>query len=218
MNFTKDNEKLVQASLYPDKILVKSWYFGEGLPGSLPEAWLRESVYERLLIAAESLSDGMRLIIWDGWRSFELQKFLFDTLYSRYKAKGFDDDKAYELTKTFVAVPSKDPENVSGHLTGGSIDLTLADKYGHYLPMGGSFDETEEHSATNYYEHSDLSIQINVIALENRRTLVRVMTEAGFTNNPNEWWHYDYGNRRWAERTGSGEIFYGYTQPPFKWH
>ena len=97
MNFTKDNEKLVQASLYPDKILVKSWYFGEGLPGSLPEAWLRESVYERLLIAAESLSDGMRLIIWDGWRSYELQKFLFDTLYSRYKAKGFDDDKAYEL-------------------------------------------------------------------------------------------------------------------------
>ncbi len=218
MKITRDNEKLVQASLYPEKILVRSWYFGEGLPGSLPEAWLREGVYERLLLAAESLPDNLRFVIWDGWRSYELQKFLFDTLYSRAKAKGLDDESAYALTRTFVAVPSKEPESVSGHLTGGSIDLTLADRYGRYLDMGGNFDETEEHSATGYYEKSDLSVQSNVNALNNRKLLVSIMTGAGFVNNPNEWWHYDYGNRRWAELTGSGEIFYGYTEPPFKWH
>ncbi|MBQ7733151.1 MAG: M15 family metallopeptidase [Synergistaceae bacterium] len=218
MKITRDNEKLVQASLYPEKILVRSWYFGEGLPGSLPEAWLREGVYERLLLAAESLPDNLRFVIWDGWRSYELQKFLFDTLYSRAKAKGLDDESAYALTRTFVAVPSKEPESVSGHLTGGSIDLTLADMYGRYLDMGGNFDETEEHSATGYYEKSDLSVQSNVNALNNRRLLVSIMTGAGFVNNPNEWWHYDYGNRRWAELTGSGEFFYGYTEPPFKWH
>mgnify|MGYP002624139483 CR=1 FL=1 len=218
MQLIENNEPLVPASLYPEKILVRSWYYGEGLTGSLPEVWLRKSVYERLLQAAESLPDGLRFVIWDGWRSFELQTLLFDTFFARNKAKGVTDEEALRLTKIYVAFPSKNPDDVSGHLTGGAVDLTLADIHGHLLPMGGEFDDTEEHSQTDYYaKHELLSNQNNVIAFNNRNTLLRVMTEAGFSNYPAEWWHYDFGNRGWAQRTGKDTAFYRYIEPPFKW-
>ena len=37
--------------------------------------------------------------------------------------------------------------------------------------------------------------------------LYNVMTAAGFTNLPSEWWHYDYGDNMWAQLTG-GKPFY----------
>lgn len=219
MKLIENHEPLVQVSLYPEKILARSWYFGEGLKGSIPDIWLRESVYEKLLVAAESLPDGLRFVIWDGWRSYELQSELFNILLARLKAKGLSDEEAYRQASVFVAIPAKDDDNVSGHLTGGSVDLTLADKYGHYLPMGGNFDDTEEHSYTNYYDNPEIFEKSPkfLIAGTNRKTLLRVMEQAGFSNYPSEWWHFDYGNKNWALRTGADCAFYGYIEPPFKW-
>ena len=212
MELRENNEPLVQASLYPEKIIARSWYYGEGLKGSIPDVWIRESVYERLLKVTESLPDGMRIVIWDGWRSYELQKLLFEKMVERMKAKGHSHDDAHRHAAVFVYPPSKEADTVSWHLTGGALDLTLADRYGRLLNMGGNFDDTEEHSHTNYYETHD-----NAIAASNRKLLLRLMTGAGFSNYPSEWWHYDYGNRGWAERTGAEDAFYGYTEPPFKW-
>lgn len=216
MILKENNEPLIHASLYPEKILTRSWYFSERLPGSLPEVWVRESVYEKLLVAAESLPEGLRLVIWDGWRSYELQSFLFKKMLDRIKSKGNvqTEEEAREQASVFVAIPSKDNETVSGHLTGGAVDLTLADVRGHYLDMGGSFDDTSEHSQTWYYENPDRG---NIIARNNRRLLIRIMESAGFSNYPCEWWHFDYGNANWAVRTKSECAFYGYTEPQFKW-
>ena len=212
MELRENNEPLVQASLYPEKIIARSWYYGEGLKGSIPDVWIREGVYERLLKVTESLPDGMRIVIWDGWRSYELQKLLFEKMVERMKSKGHSHDDAHKHAAVFVYPPSKEDDTVSWHLTGGALDLTLADRYGHLLDMGGNFDDTEEHSHTDYYETHD-----NTVAASNRKLLLRLMTSAGFSNYPSEWWHYDYGNRGWAERTGAEYAFYGYTEPPFKW-
>ncbi len=38
---------------------------------------------------------------------------------------------------------------------------------------------------------------------ENRRLLYYAMIDAGFTNLPSEWWHYDYGDRFWHIRCAS---------------
>ena len=214
MILRENHEPLVQAGLYPEKIIAQSWYYGEGLEGSLPYVWLREGVYERLLKAAESLPEGLRFVIWDGWRSYELQRVLFWKMLERLKAKGHSHNTAHDLAGEFVAVPSKEAETVSWHLTGGAVDLTLADKYGRLLDMGGNFDDTEEHSHTHYYDNHGRG---NEVAHENRMTLKRIMEGAGFSNYPSEWWHYDYGNRGWAERTGAEFAFYGYCEPPFKW-
>jgi D-alanyl-D-alanine dipeptidase len=214
MTLKENNEPLVQAGLYPEKILTRSWYFFERLPGSLPEVWVRESVYDKLLLAADLLPEGLRLVIWDGWRSYDLQSYLFKKMLDRLKAKGITGEEAREQASVYVAIPSKEPETVSGHSTGGAVDITLADMRGHYLNMGGGFDEIEEHSQTWYYENPDRG---NVIARNNRRLLIRIMESAGFSNYPNEWWHFDYGNNAWAVRTKAEYAFYGYTEPPFKW-
>lgn len=218
MKLRENNEPLVPASLYPEKILAHSWYFTERLPGSFPEVWVRETVYEKLLFAAGSLPEGMRLVVWDGWRSFDLQTFLFKKMLDKLKAKGITGDEAREQASVYVAVPSKEPETVSGHLTGGAVDVTLADNHGHYLNMGGGFDETEEYSQTWHYESVLMTDDSrSIIARNNRRLLIRIMESAGFSNYQNEWWHFDYGNRSWAERTKAPNAFYGYTQPSFRW-
>ena len=208
----ENHEPLVHAGLYPERILTLSWYYGEKLPGSFPEVWVRSEVYERLISAAESLPKGLRLVIWDGWRSYELQSELYRILLGRIMSRGVPEAEAREKASVFVAIPSREPETVSGHLTGGAVDLTISDARGRYLDMGGSFDETEEHSHANYYEGSE-----NITARDNRRLLVRTMESVGFSNYPSEWWHYDFGDRQWAERTGAPHAFYGYTEPPFKW-
>ena len=33
------------------------------------------------------------------------------------------------------------------------------------------------------------------------------MTKAGFTNIETEYWHYDYGNRNWANITGNAVLY-----------
>lgn len=33
---------------------------------------------------------------------------------------------------------------------------------------------------------------------DNRRLLYHAMTSAGFCTDPDEWWHFDYGNQKWA--------------------
>ena len=210
-------EPLVPASLFPSKILVRSWYFGEGLPGSLPEAWLREGVFDRLIRAARKLPEGWHFVVWDGWRSPVLQGTLFNILLKRIRSEepGLSEAEAEDRAGVFVAFPSKDPMRLSGHFSGGAVDLTIADDSGRYLDMGGGFDEPTERSFTDHYENAGHGH--GHVARDNRRLLVSLMGEAGFDNYPQEWWHYDYGNRNWAIRTGAKAAIYGYAEPPFRW-
>ena len=46
-------------------------------------------------------------------------------------------------------------------------------------------------------------------ARTNRRLLYWVMTEAGFANNPTEWWHYSWGDQLWARLMGRPHAHYG---------
>ena len=42
---------------------------------------------------------------------------------------------------------------------------------------------------------------------KNRMILYNCMTKAGFTNLESEYWHYDYGNRNWANITGNAVLY-----------
>ncbi len=223
MTKTLNDEKLVSVSMYPEKIIAYNWYHKEMLPGSLPDVYVREGVYEALLRAAESLPSQLRLIVWDGYRTYQLQSYLYECLFSRIKATGLSDEDADKKTSIYVAYPSKDDDNVSFHLTGGAVDVTLADNEGHYLPMGGDFDDTEERSRTDYYDNADYGfkngdkVTPSMMACWNRRTLKRVMTEAGFCNYSEEFWHYSFYDRNWAKEKGySGEVYH-YIEPAYKW-
>ena len=216
-------EALVPSSLYPSKILVRSRYFTENLPYSMPECYLRESVFERLIKAADVLPAGWRFVIWDGWRSPELQAKLFEILEGRISNANpqLSAEEVRARTSVFVALPSIEPMTVSGHCTGGAVDLTIADEKGRLLDMGGLFDEPTERSFSRHYEEllekNSALTGAEQRALENRRFLIHIMEEEGFSNYPHEWWHFDYGNRSWALRTGAQEARYAFMAPYAPW-
>jgi D-alanyl-D-alanine dipeptidase len=46
-------------------------------------------------------------------------------------------------------------------------------------------------------------------ARSNRRLLYWLMTEGGFASNPNEWWHFSWGDQMWARLSGAEAAFFG---------
>ena len=88
-----------------------------------------------------------------------------------------DEDK-----RKFVA----DPVKGSKHNRGCAVDLSVYNlKTGELVPMPSGFDEFTERASPNYKGGSDEE-------RSNREMLRKLMEGAGFTVNPNEWWHFDY--------------------------
>ena len=55
-------EEMVPASLVPEKILVRPQYYLNMFERAVPECYVRRSVLERLLEAADMLPNGCRLV------------------------------------------------------------------------------------------------------------------------------------------------------------
>lgn len=130
------------------------------------ECWLRPEVHDALLKALEiAKKKGLQLVIYDCYRPYPLQFKMFEIV----------NDPRY------VAKPGKG----SNHNRGAAVDISLADAEGNLLDMGSGFDEFTERS---HYNASAISKE----AKRNRRLLKKIMTEAGFSPYPHEWWHFDY--------------------------
>lgn len=219
----ENGELVVPASLCPDRIVILPQYFLEGLEGALPEVYLREGVFQRIVSAARNLPEGYRIVLLDGWRSIRLQKGLFFAYLERLR-KAFPnepDGSLKEKASQFVALPSCDPARPSPHLTGGAVDCTIADADGVMLDMGSDFDETSERSATRWFEDrieaGDVLSEQEQRVLRNRRMLYTIMCGAGFTNYPEEWWHFDFGDQNWALLSEAPNAIYGPSSPVFAW-
>lgn len=204
-------EPLVPMSLAPWPVRVYPAYARMGIPGAVPECFVREGVYRRLLAAARSLPDGLGLVVLDGWRPWRVQQYLFDTLGEAIRARhpGLDEAQWLERTREFVSVPSRDPSAPSPHLTGGSVDVTLCDADGLVLDMGTLFDEAVPASHSAHFERPGTLDERQCRAREHRRLLHHAMLAQGFTNLPSEWWHYDFGNQLWARYGGHRHALYG---------
>jgi len=216
----ESGEKLVPLSLVPENILVRPQYYLQNIKGALPECYTRNGNLNRLVNVAKKLPSGYKLLIFDAWRSEAVQLDIYDKYCKKLKKKmpEKEESKLKELTEVFVALPSNDPQTPSPHITGGSIDLTIVDDRGRMLDMGTGFDEMNKKTYTLYYEKllvngKKLSTREEKI-LNNRRLLYNIMSSEGFTNYPNEWWHFDYGNQVWAFMRNNGNpAIYGITLP-----
>ena len=172
------------------------------------ECLVREEVYQRLMIAADMLPPGFKLRIWDAWRPFALQK----EIYERYSSKIIDSFSLEECTENeknrmiskFVSLPIRDKHNPPVHTTGGAVDLTILDNFGLELEMGTNFDEFTKRTYTGFFDNGE-----NELVRNNRRFLYDIMSNAGFTNLPSEWWHYDYGDKLWALTKNDLTIYRG---------
>lgn len=213
-----------------ERIDVKMQYPVLGMKNAERRCLMRREAAQRLYEAARKLPAGYRFRIWDAWRPFALQHELYET-YSREIIRDFHLEKTSEeernaVIRGFVSDPIPDREVPPVHTTGGAIDLTILDADGNELDMGTAFDAFTEKTRTDYFEtaqdvnssgetegknSSKPAMQNEHYARirDNRRLLYSLMTDAGFTNLPSEWWHFDYGDRFWAYYNNCPAIYGG---------
>jgi D-alanyl-D-alanine dipeptidase len=172
-------------------------YFHEGWPYAVPGAWARPDVVRRLSEAAAGLPEGFSLAIWDAWRDPRLQAVLHDAVYA----------PGSTLAPGFVAYPDPDPRHCPPHASGGTLDLTLT--YRNVpLSLGTTFDAFVPQAAAAALEPDG-----PVLERDLRRLLASAMTNVGFVQHPQEWWHWEFGTRFWAQVTGN-PVRYGHAIRP----
>lgn len=191
------------------------------MPGSTASVWLRRSVAERLAKVDARLGEaGLQLVLFDGWRSRELQAHMHDVWVPaalRQRFPAMSEAEIAERTGLYWAAPTVDPERPAPHATGAAVDLTLRWRESRQpLWMGCLFDETSALAAPDHFERQsgeDVAFS-HEEARRNRRLLYGVMTEAGFACHPGEWWHYSFGDQMWARLTGAASAVYGLAELP----
>jgi zinc D-Ala-D-Ala dipeptidase len=179
-------------------------YFAMGLAGAIDTCRVRHGVAEALAVAEASLPDGMRLLVWDGFRSLETQAALYNGYLDELIATNADcsPEELEEQAARYVTPPSRSRVAPPPHFTGGAVDLTLADADGQPLDLGTGFDAFVAEAGTLALEAADGTVRAN------RRILFWAMIEAGFTAYVEEWWHFDLGDQFWGLATGR-PAYYG---------
>lgn len=205
-------EPLVPVASGEGRVVTRALYAEQGIPGAPTTAYVRSGVRSRLLLAAASLPEGVSLLLFDGHRPLAVQRFLWDTYFAEIARRRpeLSDDAIAAQVRQFVASPTPDPAAPPPHRTGGAVDVYLVETdTGRPLPMGTEPDEASPASVTRHFEEHPAAP-----FTENRRLLFHAMTGAGFTNYLGEWWHYDFGNQRWANCAGAEHAVYGIASEP----
>ncbi|MFT7526299.1 MAG: D-alanyl-D-alanine dipeptidase [Arenicella sp.] len=200
------------------------------IKGSRQEGWLRKTVAEKLTKVNENLRPyGAELLILDAYRSIECQRGLWEFFYERGRSEianaSEEDCRRYALG--YVRDPRVfnplDTRTFPIHITGSSVDVTL--KYlgsDELLDMGSAFEEMIDVSYTDYFERQLQQglIEANDRRLLNRRLMDWAFTKEGFLNDPNLYWHYDWGNQIWLKvkralhDDAPAAAWYGHVQTP----
>jgi D-alanyl-D-alanine dipeptidase len=203
------DEPLVRVADISPRVHDDPRYHAAGLAGAMPHGWLREGVAEALARAAAGLPDGLSLVVWDGYRPIATQAALFDAylvelamVHPDWPADALEDAAA-----RYVTPPSRSRAAPPPHLTGGAVDLTLADGDGRPLDLGTDFDAFVPEAGARALEG------VEGVARDNRRLLYWAMREQGFTAYVEEWWHFDRGDQFWGLATGSPARYEGADAP-----
>lgn len=190
------DEPFVDLMAYKNIFVFDTEYYSTYFKYQKQHYYVRETVFYKLLEVSKYLPNGYKLLIIDAWRPCSIQQTMFDRCYQKIsKEKNiFHEGQLIVLTKEFVSYPTCNEKQPFPHATGGAVDLCIVDHTGKKINMGTDYNFYSSISETNYYEQlfRDKSVR------ENRRLLYDAMTTVGFTNEPNKWWHYDYGNSNWA--------------------
>lgn len=200
----ENNDPLVDLSAYG--FLLEPFYFKQGL-AKTDKLYTRKTIAEKLASIQDTLLKGYRFKIWDPWRPREVQARIYWKYWDELKQKNpsWDEDKLKHEVGVFVTSPDT-IGRIPPHATGGAIDLTLVvDGTGQELNMGTVFDHFGPEAGLFYFEYPDRNPKVRA----NRRLLRDAMIEAGFSIDPDEWWHFDYGNQKWAIEKGKSNAFYG---------
>jgi D-alanyl-D-alanine dipeptidase len=198
--------------LESERLRTRSLYAEMKIPEAPTVISVRSGVRDRLIKAANTLPEGVVLTVFDGYRPLAVQQWLWDDFSAQVRVKnpGFTEAEIEAEVRQFVAFPQANPLAPPPHRTGGAVDVYLVySSTGEQLPMGTEADEGVSASQTRWFEENP-----EEPFTTNRRLLFHAMIEAGFTNYLGEWWHFDYGNQRWANVSRMDFAIYGAASDP----
>lgn len=181
------------------------------IPDNTDYTYLRKTVYEKLVEAQNLLPLELKFCLYEGYRSLELQKKLFDDRYQKLKdlyPELSHQELFIETTKMVSPVTNLDEStNIPPHSTGGAFDIYLIDKNNRIIDMGIKVaDWTQDIDGSISKTNSD---KISLEAKENRAIMSKVLVQVGFVNYAQEYWHWSYGDRYWAYHKNEEKAIYG---------
>ena len=138
---------------------------------SQARAFLQRPAADAVLRVQQKLKPlGYGLLVHDGYRPWSVTRTFWECT---------------PLEKKWLVA---NPASGSKHNRGAAVDLTLYDlKTGAVIDMPSTYDESTSRAYAFYPGGTSLQRW--------HRALLRRMMEAeGFTVNPDEWWHFDYGD------------------------
>ncbi|MGI4788054.1 MAG: M15 family metallopeptidase [Janthinobacterium lividum] len=191
--------------LVDPRSLSKRIHFAEKHPkfeGMHRTPKVRKRVAEMLAEAAESLPDGIDIVIIEGFRPMAQQQFMYNEIRTEFAKRHPEWNKStlHRVTNTLSAPP--DDPCPPPHITGGAVDLSLIRTSTHeWLDMTSPF-EMDEVSAP--MDTQGLTEE----ARSNRLLLSTTLEKPGLTNYIGEWWHWSYGDSGWALRVGAESAIY----------
>lgn len=165
-----------------DLMYAKSDNFVGEVMYDFTEAYLHPKAAHAVVEANRLLSQahpGWRLCIYDATRPMRIQQIMWD------KVKGTPQ-------QNYVSNPAR---GGGLHNYGLAVDVSIIDEKGDSIDMGTKVDALTPLSHTDREEELVRQGKISREAMENRRLLRRVMTEAGFKPLRSEWWHFNFTTR-----------------------
>lgn len=165
-----------------DLMYAKSDNFVGEVMYDFTEAYLHPKAAHAVVEANRLLSQahpGWRLCIYDATRPMRVQQIMWD------KVKGTPQ-------QNYVSNPAR---GGGLHNYGLAVDVSIIDEKGDSIDMGTKVDALTPLSHTDREEELVRQGKISREAMENRRLLRRVMTEAGFKPLRSEWWHFNFTTR-----------------------
>ena len=171
---------------------------------------LRKTVFEKLCVAQKDLPQDWRFRLYEGFRSLQVQKWLFEQQCEQILK--IDPTKNEEIVfneamRLVSPVRYLDGEaNIPPHNTGGAVDIEVIDVNGNLIDMGMAISDWAEVDPIVCQTDCDV---ISAEAKSNRAILLKVMMAHEFVNYPFEWWHFSYGDRYWALGRDEKQAKYG---------
>ncbi|MBL4812031.1 MAG: D-alanyl-D-alanine carboxypeptidase family protein [Rhodobacteraceae bacterium] len=160
---------------------------------------IRRVVFDKVMACAEALPDGLCLMMFDAFRPRARQWELWKPVFARITKDHPDWSEAQVYTETSRWVAPPDGLG-SGHQCGAAVDVKLARPDRSELEFGGPMKGLTGVAPTAWPVCDEWR--------KNRDTLVAAMEATGMVNYPDEWWHFNYGDRLWAEVTGRDTAFF----------
>lgn len=164
-------------------------------------AFLRKTAAKKLCQAKSYLPKDYTFVINDAWRSAATQQKIYKRFLKYFKKKhpSWPKERIRREVKKFVAPFSG--RRVSGHMTGGAVDLRLW-KSGRRVPMWSS--------GLSYAQNArSIQPKLPKYLQRNREIMFKALKQAGFENYRREFWHWSYGDLFWARKNNKKYAIYG---------